>query len=440
MSPLNTDPLQALDELLTQEGLADDAGLRNLLTPLAAMASVPAPSPGLELAALMARPHTAASWQRWLQKHRPAAIGIAVLAGMGLGVTGVAASNPDAAHHLYRSIVGEPGGSWVWWWETPGSLAEGQGQSVGEPASSDASPSDAAEPDAFRAEQREAAPSVAVPPAADAASKRSKAAPAHAASAAARPGPSTLQNGHSGKQGPAASTPGHALGQPAPGAQLKAKQELILAFPSLTPDFKLQTQLTAPQQPDADAAGLGEVLDRTLEKLVSKGNSVAKGEITAGIVDLDLGLDPTLLSGTDSTESTTQRQGQPGTDIRIKAGTQDATPGSEDAGSGAGALQGAQKGVATDSLGQDTAGKDAGSSAPVHPAQSGEAGPKDVREPGTHGGSVVEPGGVRAHQSGEGPAPAPAPKSPADRPADANGTGLLTGPVDVLKGLLGSKG
>ncbi len=119
MSLDKKEPTQGLDAFMAEEGLGGDETLRNLLSPLAKLSAIPAPPPGKELAALMALRHTPSSWQRWLHKHRPIVVGIAVLVGMGAGATGVAASNPDTASSIYRSIMGENASGWSWWWEEP---------------------------------------------------------------------------------------------------------------------------------------------------------------------------------------------------------------------------------------------------------------------------------------------------------------------------------
>lgn len=119
MSLDKKEPTQGLDAFMAEEGLGGDETLRNLLSPLAKLSAIPAPAPGKELATLMALRHTPTSWQRWLHKHRPIVVGIAVMVGMGAGATGVAASNPDTASSIYRSIMGENASGWSWWWEEP---------------------------------------------------------------------------------------------------------------------------------------------------------------------------------------------------------------------------------------------------------------------------------------------------------------------------------
>jgi hypothetical protein len=84
--------LETVDEMLLDAGQSHAGELRAALLSLGTLASVPAPVPGAELAALLAGPRDELSRQRRLRRHRPAVVGLAVLAGMGLGVSGVAAT------------------------------------------------------------------------------------------------------------------------------------------------------------------------------------------------------------------------------------------------------------------------------------------------------------------------------------------------------------
>ncbi|WP_427173453.1 hypothetical protein [Arthrobacter sp. 92] len=83
-----------IEQLLFDAGHSDAVELRAALTALASLGQLAVPAPGPELAAMLAGPHNDLTRQRWLRKHRPAVIGLAVLAGMGLGVSGVAATSP----------------------------------------------------------------------------------------------------------------------------------------------------------------------------------------------------------------------------------------------------------------------------------------------------------------------------------------------------------
>lgn len=82
---------KTVDEMLLDAGHAQSAELRAALLSLGALASLPVPAPNTQLAALMAGPHELVR-QRWLRKHRATVVSLAVVAGMGLGVSGVAAS------------------------------------------------------------------------------------------------------------------------------------------------------------------------------------------------------------------------------------------------------------------------------------------------------------------------------------------------------------
>lgn len=85
---------ETVDRLLRDAGHPHAPDLRAALYSLAALAQLPAPAPGPELAAMLAGPRDELTRQRWLRRHRPAVVGLAVLAGMGLGVSGVAATSP----------------------------------------------------------------------------------------------------------------------------------------------------------------------------------------------------------------------------------------------------------------------------------------------------------------------------------------------------------
>ncbi|MBT2594253.1 hypothetical protein [Arthrobacter sp. ISL-72] len=82
-----------VDRFLLDAGHTDVPDLRAALLSIAALAQLPAPAPCPELATLLSGPQDELTRQRWLRKHRPAVVGLAVLAGMGLGVSGVAATN-----------------------------------------------------------------------------------------------------------------------------------------------------------------------------------------------------------------------------------------------------------------------------------------------------------------------------------------------------------
>lgn len=83
----------AVDELLLEADLSDDADMRTVLLSLRTLGNLPAPAPGPELAAMLAGPHDQLAKRRWQRKHRAALAGVAVVAAMGLGVSGVAAAS-----------------------------------------------------------------------------------------------------------------------------------------------------------------------------------------------------------------------------------------------------------------------------------------------------------------------------------------------------------
>ncbi|KRE70227.1 hypothetical protein [Arthrobacter sp. Soil762] len=90
--------IRTIDEMLLDAGVDDPAGLRETLLAVGSLGSLPAPAPGPELAALMSGQTPELARHRLLRKHRTTVVGLAVIAGMGLGVTGVAATGtaPDA--------------------------------------------------------------------------------------------------------------------------------------------------------------------------------------------------------------------------------------------------------------------------------------------------------------------------------------------------------
>ncbi|XAS72854.1 hypothetical protein VUN82_03050 [Micrococcaceae bacterium Sec5.1] len=82
-----------VDELLLDAEPTDVPGLRQALLSLRSFADRPAPAPSEALAAMFAGPHDELSKRRWRHKHRTAVVSVAVVAAMGLGVSGVAAAS-----------------------------------------------------------------------------------------------------------------------------------------------------------------------------------------------------------------------------------------------------------------------------------------------------------------------------------------------------------
>jgi hypothetical protein len=87
-----------VEEMLLDARLGQDDGLRSALLSLASLASLPAPVPSGELAAMLAEDGAGPAGdelgrRRWLSAQRPTVVGLALIAGMGMGVGGVAASS-----------------------------------------------------------------------------------------------------------------------------------------------------------------------------------------------------------------------------------------------------------------------------------------------------------------------------------------------------------
>jgi hypothetical protein len=108
-----------VDRLLRDAGHTDAPDLRAALYSLAALAQLPAPAPGPELAAMLAGPRDELTRQRWLRRHRPAVVGLAVLAGMGLGVSGVAATSPAPGPSSGQWSVQQLTTGWTPEWSIP---------------------------------------------------------------------------------------------------------------------------------------------------------------------------------------------------------------------------------------------------------------------------------------------------------------------------------
>lgn len=162
MNPHATWVMDTVDQILLEAGQEDDRDLRSALLSLGAMATMPMPAPGPGLAGLLAGPpahitrreaiaREAAAREavaregarfrsdelarrRALRRNRSAVVGLTVIAGMGLGVTGVAASLPQMKqdHASVQQLLQHwaPG----WTIAAPGATA-GESPAAQEPAS-----------------------------------------------------------------------------------------------------------------------------------------------------------------------------------------------------------------------------------------------------------------------------------------------------------------
>ena len=87
------DRTEIVEDLLLEADLGGDSDLRETLLALGSYSKLQAPEPNAELAAMLAGPHDELTKRRWKNKHRAAVVGVAVVAAMGLGVSGVAAAS-----------------------------------------------------------------------------------------------------------------------------------------------------------------------------------------------------------------------------------------------------------------------------------------------------------------------------------------------------------
>jgi hypothetical protein len=148
-----------VDDMLLDAGHAGDAELRGALLSLGSLASLRVPTPSGQLARLMAgyggEPLAVPSevpdgwqghrtidagdelaWRRQLRRHRPMVLGLALIAGMGTGIGGVAASSP-APGHAGSSSVQQLLEDWSPSWSLPAQAAAGgfmQADTAGGPA------------------------------------------------------------------------------------------------------------------------------------------------------------------------------------------------------------------------------------------------------------------------------------------------------------------
>lgn len=117
MTPQAHHTADTVEEILLDAGLGQDADLRRALLAVGSLADLPVPAPTGQLAALLATgtcdaagkdaqgsdtaqgtPGDESGRHRRLRAHRPTVVGLALVAGMGMGVGTVAASSADPAH------------------------------------------------------------------------------------------------------------------------------------------------------------------------------------------------------------------------------------------------------------------------------------------------------------------------------------------------------
>jgi hypothetical protein len=134
-----------VDELLLDAGHSDVAELRMSLLQLHSLAQLPVPAPSVELAAMLAGQPDVLARRRGLRKHRPSVVGVAVIAGMGLGVSGVAATSPSPSNGLGLASIQQLTSGWSPTWMPP--LVPANPSSAQSPAlDSDGGPVEAVRP------------------------------------------------------------------------------------------------------------------------------------------------------------------------------------------------------------------------------------------------------------------------------------------------------
>ncbi|MDR7160752.1 hypothetical protein [Arthrobacter sp. BE255] len=106
MTPQASRLTDTVESMLLDAGQEQDTELRAALLSLGTLASLPAPVPNAQLAALLASRPDELTRRRRQRRHRnrSAIVGLAVVAGMGLGVTGVAASASGPAGKASLSV------------------------------------------------------------------------------------------------------------------------------------------------------------------------------------------------------------------------------------------------------------------------------------------------------------------------------------------------
>ncbi|TQJ39578.1 hypothetical protein FBY33_1597 [Arthrobacter sp. SLBN-112] len=147
MTSASDNLVMLVDDMLQDAGLGQDAELRDALVTLGTLASLSAPAPTGELAALLAtgsaaketasdgrpaeEPGDAPSddqpsddlpddeLARRRRRHRPTALGLVLVAGMGLGVGGVAASSTAPGNSAIEQLMED----WTPWSKPTGNAA-----------------------------------------------------------------------------------------------------------------------------------------------------------------------------------------------------------------------------------------------------------------------------------------------------------------------------
>ncbi len=264
-----------VDQLLLDAGHLDVPDLRAVLLSIASLAQMQAPAPGPELAAMLAGPRDEMTRQRWLRKHRPAVVGLAVLAGMGLGVSGVAATSQVSGGSLGSWSVQQLTSDW-----TPGWTLPLPPSAVGDRPAGWASPLflqlDRADPPSAHgtgkpATQTAGPEDTAVEPAPPAASgddqvqspvNRGR---AHSAASTGNPG-----HGSAGKANPAKANPAKAVpGQPSTGrTQDQADEQDADVTPDAGETSAGETADVAPSSERTRAGKSGVKLDSAVESAI----------------------------------------------------------------------------------------------------------------------------------------------------------------------------
>lgn len=146
---LQTSRLNAtVEEMLLEAGQEQDTALRAALLSLGRLGSLPTPPPNAQLAALLRSRSDELSWRRRLRRHRPAIVGLVVVAGMGLGATGVAASASRPAEQPTLSLQ-QLLEEWAPSWSVSGlrAAAPATGLVPGPPVGAQQAPSESRTPD-----------------------------------------------------------------------------------------------------------------------------------------------------------------------------------------------------------------------------------------------------------------------------------------------------